>query len=188
MDALLSAFVAAGLAEWGDRTQLFVIVLAARYVRPAPIIAGLALAALANSLLAAYAGTFIAPLIPVRAASLLVAIALIFAAAGSLLRRRPPDMGMGWRMPAFATAAISLFLLEFGDKTQFLTFALAARYDSLPLTAAGATAAIVAANIPAALLGCRLGAVAPLQPLRYAIAGLFLVTGFIVAVNALELV
>jgi putative Ca2+/H+ antiporter (TMEM165/GDT1 family) len=188
MDALLSAFVAAGLAEWGDRTQLFVIVLAARYARPAPILAGLAVAAIANSLIAAYAGTLVTDLVPVRAASLLVALALLFAGAGGLLRRSPPDMGMGWRMPAFATAAISLFLLEFGDKTQFLTFAIAARYDSFALAAAGAATAIVAANVPAALLGSRLPAIVPVRPLRYAIAGLFLVTGFIVAVNALELV
>jgi len=188
MDALLSSLVAALLAEWGDRTQLFVVVLAAHYVRPAPIVAGLAVAALANSLIAAYAGTFISGMIPVRAASLLVALALLLAAGGSLLRRRPPDMGMGWRFPAFVTAIIALFLLEFGDKTQFLTFALAARYDSLALTAAGATLGILAADIPAALLGNRLAAVVPVQPLRYGVAILFLVTGFVIGVRALELV
>jgi putative Ca2+/H+ antiporter (TMEM165/GDT1 family) len=188
MDALLSAFVAAALAEWGDRTQLFVIVLAARFVRPGPILAGLAVAALLNSLLAAYAGHFVSHLIPVRAAALLVALALLCAGAGSLIRRHPPDMARTWRTGAFLTAAVSLFLLEFGDKTQFLTFALGARFDSVALAAAGATAGIVAANAPAALLGCRLGAVVPVQPIRYAIAVLFLVIGFIIAVGALELV
>lgn len=188
MDALLSSLLAAALAEWGDRTQLFVVVLAARYLRPAPILAGLAVAALANSLVAAYAGLLVADMIPTRAASLLVALALILAGAGSLIRRRPPDMTMGWRFPAFVTAAIGLFLLEFGDKTQFITFALGARYESIGLTAAGAAAGILAAGAPAALLGRRLGALAPLQPLRYAIAALFLTIGFIVAVGALELV
>ncbi|HEX8525453.1 TMEM165/GDT1 family protein [Allosphingosinicella sp.] len=187
MDALLSAFVAAALAEWGDRTQLFVIVLAARYCRPGPILAGLALAALANSLLAAIGGTFVHDLIETRALALLVALALLFAGFGSLLRRTPPDMGAGWRTPAFITAAICLFLLEFGDKTQFLTFALAGRFDSVALAAAGATLGVMAANVPAALLGARFADTVPIRPIRYAIAALFLVAGFIVAVGALEL-
>ena len=42
-----------------------------------------------------------------------------------------------------------------GDRTQFLTFALAGRFDSAPLAAAGATAGIVAACMPAVMLGDR---------------------------------
>lgn len=187
MDALLTTFVAAALAEWGDRTQLFVVVLAARFSRPGPILAGLALAALSNSLLAALGGTFVHDLINTRALSLLVALALIFAGLGSLLRRTPPDLAARWRTGAFVTAAICLFLLEFGDKTQFLTFALAGRYDSIALAAAGATAGIVAANFPAALLGARFAGAVPVRPVRYAIGALFLIAGFIVAVGALEL-
>jgi putative Ca2+/H+ antiporter (TMEM165/GDT1 family) len=187
MDALLTSFVAAALAEWGDRTQLFVVVLAVRFARPAPILAGLFVAALANSLIAAFGGSLVTDLVNSRAASLLVALALILAGLGSLLRRRPPDMAARWRTRAFVTAAICFFLLEFGDKTQFLTFALAARFDSVALTAAGATAAIVAANVPAALLGSRFARAVPLQPIRYAIAALFIVTGFVAAVNALQL-
>ena len=187
MDALLTTFVAALLAEWGDRTQLFVVVLAARYGRAAPILAGLAIAALANSLIAAIGGTLISDLVNTRALTLLVALALLFAGVGSVIRRKPPDMGAGWRTSAFLTAAICLFLLEFGDKTQFLTFALAARFDSVALASAGAAAGIVAANVPAAILGERLRDTMPLTPLRYGIAAVFLITGFIVAVKALEL-
>ena len=187
MDALLTAFVAAALAEWGDRTQLFVIVLAARFAKPGAILAGLAVAALANASIAAFGGVYVHDLINTRALSLLVALALLMAGAGSLIRRRPPDMAARWRTGAFLTAAASLFLLEFGDKTQFLTFALAGRFDSVALTAAGATAGVVVANAPAALLGGAFSQAVPVKPIRYAIAGLFLVTGFIVAVKALEL-
>jgi Ca2+/H+ antiporter, TMEM165/GDT1 family len=187
MDALLTTFVAAALAEWGDRTQLFVIVLAARFARPGAILAGLAFAALANSLIAAYGGFLINDLVPTRALSLLVALALLLAGAGSLIRRNPPDIAARWRTGAFLTAAASLFLLEFGDKTQFLTFALAARFDSVALAAAGATAGILAANAPAALLGKAFGDTVPIKPLRWAIAALLILTGLVVAVKALEL-
>ena len=187
MDALLTAFIAAALAEWGDRTQLFVIVLAARFGAARPILAGLAVAALANSLIAAIGAQFVNQLITLRALSLLVALALLFAGIGGMIRRRPPDIAARWKTGAFVTAALSLFLLEFGDKTQFLTFALAARFDSVALASAGAAAGIVAANVPAVVLGERLREAAPVAPIRYAIAALFLVAGFIVAVNALEL-
>ncbi|HEX8217314.1 MAG TPA: TMEM165/GDT1 family protein [Allosphingosinicella sp.] len=188
MDALLTSFVAALLAEWGDRTQLFVIVLAARFARPGPILAGLAVAALANALVAAVGGVLIHELVPIRALSLLVALSLLMAGFGSLIRRRAPDIASRWRTGAFVTAAASLFLLEIGDKTQFVTFALAARFDTVLLAAGGATAGILIANAPAAVLGEALVRTVPVQPIRYAIAALLLVTGFVVAVQALELV
>lgn len=187
MDALLTAFVGALLAEWGDRTMLFVIVLAARFRTAGPILAGLAVAALLNGAVAAVGGVWVHDHVPTRALSLLVALALLMAGAGSLLRRRPPDMAARWRTGAFLTAAASLTLLEIGDKTQFLTFALAARFDSVALTLAGATAGILIANAPAAVLGGTLQKSVPVQPMRYAIAALFIVAGLWIAVKALEL-
>lgn len=187
MDALLTSFVAAALAEWGDRTQLFVIVLAARFGRPVPILAGLAVAALANGLVAAIGGVYVHDLVTTRALSLLVALALLMAGAGSLISRKPPDLAARWRTGAFVTSAVSLTLLEIGDKTQFLTFALAARFDSIAFAVAGATAGILIANAPAAVLGDALGRTVPVRPIRYAIAALLIVTGLIVAVKALAL-
>ncbi|MDP8994528.1 MAG: TMEM165/GDT1 family protein [Pseudomonadota bacterium] len=187
MDALLTTFVAAALAEWGDRTQLFVILLAGRFANPKAILAGLVVAALANSLIAAVGGGLVHDLVNLRALSLLVALALLMAGIGSLIRRRPPAMAARWRTGAFVTAALALFLLEFGDKTQFLTFALAARFDSIALASAGATFGILVANAPAAVLGEALGKTLPVQPIRWGIAALFLIGGFWVAVSALEL-
>ena len=74
-----------------------------------------------------------------------------------------------------------------GDRTQFLTFALAGRFDSALLAAAGATAGALAACLPALILGEQLEKAAPMRVLRYAGAALFLLAGFIAAVNALQL-
>ncbi|HYG30524.1 MAG TPA: TMEM165/GDT1 family protein [Allosphingosinicella sp.] len=187
MDALLTSFVAAALAEWGDRTQLFVIVLAARFAKPGAILAGLAVAALANGVAAAIGGVLIHEMVNTRALSLLVALALLLAGAGSLIRRRPPDLSARWRTGAFVTAAVTLTLLEIGDKTQFVTFAIAARFDTVLFAVAGATAGILIANAPAAVLGEALGRTVPVRAIRYGCAALLLVTGFVVAVQALEL-
>lgn len=188
MDALLTSFLAALLAEWGDKTQLLVVAFAVRYRRVGPILAGVAAAALANCLLAAFGGTLIHDMVPLRALSLLVGVALVFAGVGGLIRGKTPDMGGTWRTGPFLTTAACFFLLEFGDKTQFVTAALAAQFDSLVLAGFGAAVGVVAANIPAALLGERLAGVVPVRAIRLAAAALFLIAGVIVAVGALRLV
>jgi putative Ca2+/H+ antiporter (TMEM165/GDT1 family) len=189
VDALLTTFIAAALAELGDKTQLLVIALAARYRAPGQIIAGMAVAALANSLIAATAGTMISGMITLRAISLLVALALVFAGIAGLIRGKAAEgMGSTWKAGAFLTTAGCFFLLEFGDKTQFLTFALAAQYDGLALAAAGATAGVVAANLPAAALAERAPALLRLVRVRLLVALLFLLAGFVVGLSALRLV
>ncbi|HEV2748483.1 MAG TPA: TMEM165/GDT1 family protein [Allosphingosinicella sp.] len=188
MDALLTTFLAAALAEIGDKTQLLVIALAARYGRPAPVLAGVAAAALATCVIAALGGTLINGFITLRAISLLVALALVFTGVSGLIRSGQPEIGADWKRDAFVTTAACFFVLELGDKTQFLTAALAAQYDSLVLAAAGATLGVVAANAPGALLGDRLTEIVSLRIVRLTIAILFLIAGFIVAINAWRLV
>ena len=186
MDALLTAFVAAFLAEWGDKTQLVVAMLVATTRRPASVLAGLALAALASNAVAAIAGIYIADTINIRAMTLMVALALLFAGGSGLIRRKAPARAAPRRL-LLVSAFILCLAAEMGDRTQFLTFALAGRFDSAPLAAAGATAGMIAACLPAALLGDRFGEVVPVRAIRYAGAGVFLITGFIVAVKALQL-
>lgn len=188
MDALVTTFIAAALAEWGDKTQLLAIALAARFERPAPVLAGVALAALANALIAAAAGTLLHELVTLRALSLLVAVALVFAGVAGLFRNQTPEMGASWRTGPFLTTLGCFFLLEFGDKTQFLTVALAAQYDALALAATGATLGVIAASAPAVLLAARAPTMLPLKAIRTAAAALFLFAGSLIALNALRLI
>ena len=188
MEALLTTVIAAALAEWGDKTQLLVIALAARYGRAGPILLGVAAAALANSLIAAAGGVLVNGYIVLRAVSLLVAVALLFAGIAGLIGGKPPETGKDWGRGPFLTAAAGFFILEFGDKTQFLTFALAAQFNSVALAAAGAAAGILVSCAPAAVLGPELAKHVPLKAVRMAVAVLFLFVGFVVAINALRLV
>ncbi len=188
MDALLTTFLAALLAEIGDKTQLFALALVVRYRRPMPVLAGVAVAALANNALAAFGGVLINGMITLRAISLLLAVALVFAGVAGFIRQTDEaEMGSTWKTGPFVTSAACFFLHEFGDKTQFLSVALAAQYDALALAALGATAGVMAANVPVALFADRAGAELPLRRIRYAIAALFLLVGFIVGINALRL-
>src|SRR5207253_2633118 len=65
-----------------------VMAIAARHGRAGPVVAAAALAALLNSLLAAAGGVLVHDFVTIRALSLLVALALLFAAAAPLLRWR----------------------------------------------------------------------------------------------------
>lgn len=185
MDALVTTFAAAVLAEWGDRTQLIVALLAARSGRPGLVLAGLLVAALISSGVAAIAGMMVADAITIRSMTLLVALALLFAGVAGLIRRKEPSIGSD-KTPVFIAALLLCLAGEIGDRTQFLTFALAGRFDPA-LATGGATAGIVVAGIPAALLGARLHMVLPIRAMRYIGAALFLITGFFVAINALRL-
>ena len=130
MEPLLTSFVAAALAESGAKTQFLVLALAARYRRPLPILLGIALAAIANSLTSAYLGSLIHGRVPLRALALLTALALLFAGAEGLFPAKPKPMAEGWRTGPFGTAACCFFLLEFGDRTQFITAAISARFPA----------------------------------------------------------
>ena len=186
MDALLSAFVAAALGEWGDRTQLLVLLLAARTGRPLTVLAGLAAAAIVSSIAVAWLGFWVAGIVTPQATIFLLALALVFAGIAGLMRRDEPSAEIG-RTPLLIAAFLLCLSAEIGDRTQFLTFALAGGLDSPDFAAAGAAAGIIAAAIPAAVLGNRLQAVVPVRAIRIGGAILFLLAGFAVAVVALQL-
>src|SRR5579875_1970418 len=59
MEALLISFTTVALAEMGDRTQLLVLLLATRFRRPWPIVAGVACATLLSEAVAAALGAWI---------------------------------------------------------------------------------------------------------------------------------
>jgi putative Ca2+/H+ antiporter (TMEM165/GDT1 family) len=185
MDVLMISFVAALLAAWSDKTQLVTAMLAERTQRPFLVLAGLVLALAASNTIAAIAGIWIGHMINLRALTLLTALALLFAGASGLIQRRNPKPATA-KLPLL-TAFILCLATELGDRTQFLTFALAGRYDSAPFAAAGATAGALAACLPALLLGEDLRKATPFRVLRYVGAALFLIAGFIVAVQALRL-
>jgi Ca2+/H+ antiporter, TMEM165/GDT1 family len=186
MDALLSAFVAAGLGEWGDRTQLLVLLLAARTGRPLTILAGLAAASIVSSVAVAWLGFWVASIVTPQAMAFLLALALLFAGIAGLMRREAPSADTG-RTPLLIAAFLLCLSAEIGDRSQFLTFALAGELGSPGFAAAGASTGILAAAIPAALLGNRLQAVMPVRAIRLGGAVLFLLAGFVVTLLALQL-
>ena len=170
--ALLSTGVVA-LAEIGDKTQLLALLLAARYRRPAPIVAGILVATLLNHALAGWLGALVADWLTPAALRWGVAVSFLAIAAWSLLPDRIGDDAVPRAGNAFAATGVAFFLAEIGDKTQVATVLLAAKYAPLWEVVAGTTLGMLVANAPVVLLGARFAQRLPLRAARIAAALVF---------------
>ena len=178
MEALFTSTAVVALAEIGDKTQLLAIVLAARFKRPLPIIAGILVATLANHFLAALVGEQAAAFLEGAWFRYLVAASFIVMAAWTLI----PDTldeeeAKPARFGAFLTTLVAFFLVEMGDKTQIATIALGAQFRSVVPVMLGTTLGMMIANVPAVLLGNALIERVPLKAVRIVAALLFLAIG-----------
>jgi putative Ca2+/H+ antiporter (TMEM165/GDT1 family) len=180
MEAYLVSTLLVALAEMGDRTQLLAVMLASRYRKPVPILAGILVATIANHFLAALAGFYLASILKAAWFNYVVAISFIAMAGWALIPDKEDDekartgrRGLG----VFLTTAVSFFLVEIGDKTQIATVALAARYHDVLTVAAGTTTGMMLANIPAVLLGHTVTRVLPIRVLQIGAALVYLGLG-----------
>ena len=179
MQALLTSTAVVSLAEIGDKTQLLAIVLATRFRRPWPIIAGILVATLANHFLAALVGEQAAAFLDGRWFRYLVATSFILMAGWTLIPDKLDDdeEARPSRFGPFVATTIAFFLVEMGDKTQLATIALGARFrDVLPVMT-GTTLGMMIANVPAVFLGHEIIKRVPLGVVRMIAALLFLAIG-----------
>jgi len=167
------------LAEMGDRTQLLAIMLASRYRRPVPVLLGILAATIANHALAALAGYYLSSVLNATWFKYAVALSFIAMALWALAPDKEEDTEQSSRLRfgVFLTTAVTFFLVEMGDKTQIATAALAARYHSVVLVAAGTATGMMIANTPAVLLGHAATHWLPLRALKIAAALLYIVLG-----------
>ena len=177
LDALLVSAGTVALAEIGDKTQLLALLLAARFRKPLPIIAGILVATLLNHALAAWVGQLAASWLTPQALRWIVAASFIGIALWTL---KPDKLDEGETLPAhgaFIATTIAFFIAEIGDKTQVATVLLAAKYPSLLQVVAGTTLGMLLANVPVVALGSRFAAKLPLKAARIAAACVFLALG-----------
>ena len=167
METFLVATGVVALAEIGDKTQLLALMLASRYRRPWPIVGGILLATLLNHAGAAVIGSWIADWLAGPWLKWVVGASFLGFAAWALVPDRlDADKPFLQRGGVFVITTVAFFLVEIGDKTQFATVALAARYAATALVVAGTTLGMMLANVPVVWLGDRLAAAVPLRLVR----------------------
>jgi len=179
MEALLVSIGIVTLAEIGDKTQLLTLVLAARYRKPWPIVAGIFVATLANHAIAGALGAWLTRVIGPEAMRWVLGLSFIAMAAWMLVPDKlDGDTGEGkTRGGIFLSTTILFFLVEIGDKTQIATVALAARFDSLAQVVMGTTIGMIVANAPVAFFGDALAKRLPVRAVHAVAAAVFALLG-----------
>ncbi len=174
MEAFLVSAGLVALAEIGDKTQLLAIVLAARFRKPWPILAGILAATLANHAAASALGYLLAGWMQGALFQGVVGAGFIAMALWALVPDKEDDAALSRTAGGvFVTTLVAFFLVEIGDKTQVATTLLAARFQEIVLVTAGTTLGMMLANAPAVLLGEVATRVIPLRYVRIGAAAVF---------------
>ena len=179
MEALLVSISVVALAEIGDKTQLLTLILATRYKKPWPIVAGIFVATLVNHGIAGAVGAWLTTAIGPDAMRWILGVSFIAMAAWMLKPDRlDADAGASRKLGGvFVTTTLLFFLVEIGDKTQIATVALAARFDSLVAVVMGTTVGMILANAPVAFFGEALAKRLPARAVHVVAALVFVALG-----------
>lgn len=182
LEALLASFGMVAIAEMGDKTQLLSFVLAARFRgQQWRIIAGIFVATIVNHLCAAAVGDWVASHVSPDVMRWVLGLAFLAFAGWALIPDTlDDDDAKPSKYGAFLTTTVLFFLAEMGDKTQLATVALGAKYTSLAMVSIGTTLGMMAANVPAVLIGEKLAQRFPLSKMRFVAAALFLIFGVLI--------
>jgi putative Ca2+/H+ antiporter (TMEM165/GDT1 family) len=182
LEAFFVSTLVVAVGEIGDKTQLLALVLAARFGRPVPILAGILVATVFNHALAGLLGGWIRAVVDPDVLKWMLGASFLAIAAWAIKADQldeaeaRPESEYG----VFLVTLVAFFLAEIGDKTQLATVALAAKFDSLGAVVAGTTAGMLVADAPAVLLGGKASLIIPVKTIRYVAAALFAAMGIAV--------
>lgn len=178
-DTFLISTGVVAVAEMGDKTQLLSLILAARFRRPLPIVAGIFIATVFNHFAAAWIGQQVAGLISADILRWVVGLGFLAIAAWALIPDTISEEESQVKpYGAFVATVIAFFLAEMGDKTQVATVALALKYTPLWQVVMGTTLGMMLANVPAVYLGNWISSrMHLLRMVRFVAAGIFAVIG-----------
>lgn len=186
MDALLVSTGVVSLAEIGDKTQLLAFLLAARFKRPVPIIAGILVATLFNHGLAGALGAWITAMVSPEIMRWVLGLSFIAMAVWTLIpdEIEEEETRIAKRFGVFGATLVTFFLAEMGDKTQVATVAMAAHYTTPVLVVVGTTLGMLIADVPAVFIGDKLAARIPMKPVHITAAAIFALLGAMTLLGA----
>ncbi len=186
MQAFFISTGVVALAEIGDKTQLLAFILAARFKKPLPIIAGILLATLFNHGLAGALGAWITTVVSPDIMRWVLGGSFIGMAIWTLIPDQIEDeeTQVAKHLGVFGATLLTFFLAEMGDKTQMATVALAAHYGTPVVVIAGTTLGMLIADVPAVFIGNKFAAKIPMKLVHSIAAGIFAVMGLLTIFQA----
>ncbi len=179
MESLLVSTGVVALAEIGDKTQLLAFILAARFKKPLPIIAGILCATIVNHGLAGALGAWITSAVSPEILRWVLGASFIGMAIWTLIpdKIEEEETHVATKFGVFGATLITFFLAEMGDKTQIATVAMAAHYPSAVLVVIGTTLGMLLADVPAVFAGDKLANKIPMKLVHSIAAGVFAILG-----------
>jgi Ca2+/H+ antiporter, TMEM165/GDT1 family len=179
VEALFVSTGVVALAEIGDKTQLLAFILAARFKRPWPIIAGILCATIVNHGVAGALGAWITAAVSPEILRWVLGASFIGMAIWTLIpdKIEEEETHVAKRFGIFGATLITFFLAEMGDKTQIATVAMAAHYADPILVVAGTTLGMLLADVPAVFIGDKLANRIPMKLVHSFAAAIFAVLG-----------
>ena len=185
MEAFLISTGVVALAEIGDKTQLLAFILAARFKKPLPIIAGILCATLVNHGLAGALGAWITSVVSPEVMRWVLGLSFIGMAIWTMIpdKIEEEETQVARRLGVFGATLITFFVAEMGDKTQIATIALAAHYGTPLMVIAGTTFGMLLADVPAVFIGNKFAAKIPMKLVHSIAAGIFALMGLATLFN-----
>ena len=174
------------LSEMGDKTQLLAFSLAVRLKNARIVMTGILIATLANHLLASWIGQSVSLQFPKQWVELGLGLLFVLFALWTLKPDEEENLPEESRFGPLLTTILLFFLAEMGDKTQFATAALGARFQSVIPVTLGTTAGMMLADGLAVLLGDKLRTRIPMHRVRQLAAVSFLIFGVLTFFKALR--
>jgi putative Ca2+/H+ antiporter (TMEM165/GDT1 family) len=179
MEALFISTGVVALAEIGDKTQLLAFILAARFKKPVPIIAGILCATIVNHGLAGALGAWITSAVSPGILRWILGVSFIAMAVWTMIpdKIEEEETQVAKKMGVFGATVVTFFLAEMGDKTQIATVAMAAHYSTPVLVVIGTTLGMLIADVPAVFIGEKLSAKIPMKLVHSIAAAIFALMG-----------
>ncbi|NIC40028.1 TMEM165/GDT1 family protein [Aquabacterium sp. A08] len=179
MESLLVSTGVVALAEIGDKTQLLAFVLAARFKKPWPIVAGILAATVVNHGLAGALGAWITAVLTPEVLRWVLGASFLGMAVWTMIpdQIEENETQVATRLGVFGATLVTFFLAEMGDKTQIATVAMAAHYAAPLLVVIGTTLGMLIADVPAVFAGDKLAQKIPMKLVHGIAAAVFAVLG-----------
>ena len=186
MEALIVSTGVIALAEIGDKTQLLAFLLAARFKKPWPIIAGILCATLVNHGLAGALGAWITAVVRPEVLRWVLGASFIAMALWTLIpdKIEEEEAHIARRFGVFGATLVTFFLAEMGDKTQIATVAMAAHYADPLWVVIGTTLGMLLADVPAVFVGDKLAARISMKLVHSIAAAIFALLGIATLLGA----
>ena len=179
MESLFISTGVVALAEIGDKTQLLAFLLATRFKKPVPIIAGILVATILHPARAGALGAGSPAMLSPEVLRWILGLSFLGMAVWTMIpdKIEEEEMQVARKFGVFGATLITFFLAEMGDKTQIATVAMAAHYPNPVMVVIGTTLGMMIADVPAVFIGDRFAARIPMKLVHGIAAAMFAVMG-----------